>query len=92
MLRSDFSVSTQIAGFYDELNPYSRMTLWGFEFDLYDYKSNTFLIIALIVFTIFVVSIYFKYKSIQGLEVNKGSLLLRIKDIGMPNFPIYNEN
>ena len=69
MLRPDFSVSTEIAGYYDEL--YLRMIkLWGFNFELYDFRSNTFMIIAMMAFSLLVFAIYGKYKSIQSLEVS----------------------
>ena len=71
MLRPDFSVSTEIAGYYGELYPYLRkMNLWGFNFELYDFQSNTFMVIALMAFSLLVFAIYGKYKSIQSLEVS----------------------
>ena len=86
------NVSTEIAGFYgDYIYPYFKMTLWGLQFELYDHRSYTFMIIASFALTILVVGIYGKYNSIRGLEVNQNSLLLKIKDVGMPNYPIYDE-
>ena len=66
------------------------MTMTGFDFE-HDYRSNTFMFIALIALTLLAVSIYGKYSTIRGLEVNKNSLLLKIKDVGMPNFPIFDD-
>ena len=69
------------------------MTLFGgFDFELYDFKSNTFMVIAMMAFSLLVFAIYGKYKSIQGLEVSKSSLFMRIKDVGMLNYAIYDDN